>query len=53
MEIQSFEEWSASRRPQAYMEAGITAEPILNLLLLKPLYRKLTSKTRYGLMRQL
>ena len=32
MEIQSFEEWSASRRPQAYMEAGITAEPILNLL---------------------
>lgn len=32
MEIQSFEEWSAPRRPQAYMEAGITAEPILNLL---------------------
>ena len=48
MEIQSFEEWSASRRPQAYMEAGITAEPILNLLPVPEIPKP--SLTVYGVM---
>lgn len=48
MEIQSFEEWSASRRPQAYMEASITAEPILNLLPVPEIPKP--SLTVYGVM---
>lgn len=48
MEIQSFEDWSASRRPQAYMEAGITAEPILNLLPVPEIPKP--SLTVYGVM---
>ena len=48
MEIQSFEEWSASRRPLAYMEAGITAEPILNLLPVPEIPKP--SLTVYGVM---
>ncbi len=44
MEIQSFEEWSASRRPQAYMEAGITAEPYLTFYLF-PKFLSLLSRS--------
>lgn len=48
MNIQSFEEWSASRRPLAYMEAGITSEPVLNLLPVPEIPKP--SLTVYGVM---
>lgn len=48
MNIQSFEEWSASRRPLAYMEAGITSEPVLNLLPVPEVPKP--SLTVYGVM---
>lgn len=48
MNIQSFEEWSASRRPLAYMEAGITSQPVLNLLPVPEIPKP--SLTVYGVM---
>ena len=53
MEIQSFEEWSATVMLKLLSISWLRLFRRMTVKLLKPWYRKQTNKTRYGLMRQL